>query len=277
MIKRRAFVGGAALIAAGLRRPASAAIRAKDGDPRTSAEGQVRMRAALDGGPAFWPYQGTVYAIRPGERPLPILAMSGCQSEWVRRLDDGSYRTSGMLLNFFRDLDSGAFLDAWRNPFTGRTNTVAPNRFGGGSAIYPADGGPLRLEGPLAASESATKGIAGSTSPLNRIAWSVTVAHVTLRVDHAFDVPVQPQIEAQTLVADREAFFDAGATRVPATYAASTVIPWMRWMEMADAPGHLVWHTFGEKVFSIDELPADYRAKAGALLDPFTTRPAVLG
>jgi hypothetical protein len=95
-----------------------------------------------------------------------------------------------------------------------------------------------------------------------------------LVTDHAFEVPVQPQIEARTIFADRSAFLDPDVARLPARFATSTIVPWLRFMDMTGVPGHLVWHCAGEKLFDVADLPADYRARAGQLLDVLTKAPA---
>jgi hypothetical protein len=108
-------------------------------DPRQTAEGQVKLEATLDGSPAFWTYSGVVYAVQPAKRPLPILALAGGQSNWATRRVDGSYRIGGALLTFFRDPQTGAFLETFDNPITGKRNPVKPNRISGGGVIYPED------------------------------------------------------------------------------------------------------------------------------------------
>jgi hypothetical protein len=39
-------------------------------------------------------------------------------------------------------------------------------------------------------------------------------------------------------------------------------MPWLKWMDMGDRPGHIVWHAGGAKLASINELPDGYRQRA---------------
>jgi hypothetical protein len=273
--RRSLVIAGAAGAAALGRTPAQAAGNA-DHDPRLTAEGQVKMGATLDDTPAFWVYSGVVYAVRPEQKPLPILALSGCEAHWPKAQPDGSFRVAGATISFFRDVESGAFLDTFDNPITGKRNVVKPNVLTGGAAVFPADGSSVRAEGQIKSAVIAPGGFrrADPRQALGGVRWSVIGPTVMLMTDHSWNVPVQPQLEAQTQTADRAAFFDPAVRRMPARYTATTIIPWMTWMDMAGAPGHLVWHSSGEKGFSLDLAPADYRARAGSFMDLLSTRPA---
>jgi len=247
-------------------------------DPRSSAQGQVKLNATLDGSPAFWSYSGIVYAVLPKTRPVPLLRVTGCQANWAEIQSDGSFRMAAPLLTYFRSIETGDYLDAFENPFSGRRNEVHPNQFGGAvRALYPADGSAMRIAGEIAASQSAPEGFktAAPTAAIGRVEWALTRDVVVLNTDQFFDVKTQPQGEAQTRTADRIRFFDRRVKQLAARFSATTISPWLKWMDMGDAEGHLVWHTSGEKLFSAVDLPEDYRARAGGMLEQLTTRPHV--
>jgi hypothetical protein len=271
LTRRAALVGTAALAAAVPTAGAAAVV-----DPRSSAEGQIAMEACRDGHPAVWTYAGFIYAVRPGERPRAILGLAGGTTSWASRETNGDWRLRGATMSFFRDPDSGAFLDAFANPFTGRTTEVRSNILSGGGMRFPADGSAARFIGRSRAGETTPGGfnVADPGRPLGRVDWTQTADTVMLLTDHAFEVPVQPQLEARTIFADRSAFLDRRVRRLPARMTTSTITPWLRFMNMADAPGHLVWHCSGEKLFDAANLPADYRARAGSMLDTLVTPPA---
>jgi hypothetical protein len=266
-------------MAAGAYTAAATPILAADADssydPRQTAEGQVKLGATLDGSPAYWTYSGVVYAIQSGKRPLPILSLAGGQSSWATRRADGSYRVSGAILTFFRDLETGAFIDAFDNPITGKRNLVKPNQLSGGGVVYPADGSSARAQGQIKSAVVAPQGFKASEpeKALGAVRWSLAGPSIMLMTDRSWNVALQPQLEAQTQIADRAAFFDPKVTRLPTSFTATTIIPWMTFMDMGDAPGHLVWHSSGQKVFSVDDMAADYRDHAGSKLDILTTRP----
>ncbi len=245
-------------------------------DPRTSSEGQIKLLAALDGSPAYWTYSGLIYAVLPGRHPQPILALSGGQASRVTRRTDGSYIATGSILTFFRDVNTGAFLDSFDNPLTHKRDRVEPNILTGGHIVYPADGGSASAEGQIMAATVAPDGFKRSdpAKPLGVVRWSVIGPSVMLMTDRSWSVATQPQLEAQTQIGDRAAFFDRKVLKMHASFTATTIMPWMTWMDMGETPGHLMWHSSGEKVFSVEEVPADYRAHAGSKLDVLTTPPA---
>ena len=244
-------------------------------DPRSTAEGQIKLGATLDGTPAWWIYTGLIYAVRPNMRPVAILGIAGCESQWAEKRPDGSYVVSGVTASFFRDPATGAFLDGFVNPLTGKRVSAKANVLSGGGAIYPADGSSARAYGHIKDAVVAPGGFAPSdpNKPLGAVRWDILGDSIMLMTDRAWNVPVEPQLEAQTQMADRNDFFRQGLGRLPARYSATTIVPWMGWLEMGDIPGHLVWHTSGEKVFSPGRVPADYRARAGAVMDQLTSRP----
>ena len=49
---------------------------------------------------------------------------------------------------------------------------------------------------------------------------------------------------------------------VPVVFGSTVHMPWFKWLDMGDRPGHLVWHAGGAKLKSIDELPVEYRRRA---------------
>ena len=57
---------------------------------------------------------------------------------------------------------------------------------------------------------------------------------------------------------------DPNRDSVPANFAGYVLMPFFPWMEMADHPGHLLWHVQGYKIESLNELDEDYLAAARA-------------
>jgi hypothetical protein len=270
--RRAAMIAGAV----GLAAVPLANARAASDDPRRSATGQIKMGAALDGSPAFWLYSGLIYAVQPGRHPTAILAATRCQSSWVAPQADGSALLSGATLTYFQDLQTGKILDAFDNPLSGRRNSVTANFLSGASLLYPADGTSARaMLMPVNGGVIAPGGYndPDKQKPIGLVRWELSPDTVTLLTDSSWPVPVQPQLETRTQSCARSDFFDPAIKRMLARYAGTTIIPWMQWMEMGATPGHLVWHTSGEKYFSLDALDADYRARAGALLDKFEQNP----
>jgi hypothetical protein len=119
-------------------------------------------------------YSGVIYAVRPKLHPVAILAIAGCGAHWAHRRTDGSYIMTGATVRLFRDVSTGAFLDSFDNPFTGKRNKAAPNVLSGGGAVFPADGSSARAFGPIKDAVIAPHGFGASDpdTPLGGMRWS---------------------------------------------------------------------------------------------------------
>jgi hypothetical protein len=61
----------------------------------------------------------------------------------------------------------------------------------------------------------------------------------------------------------RRDFANRRLGRLPATFTSTVFMGWLKWMDMKDVPGHVVWHASGAKLRSIADLPGEYRERAG--------------
>jgi hypothetical protein len=68
--------------------------------------------------------------------------------------------------------------------------------------------------------------------------------------------------QRQSLFTRRQDFLDSRATALPATFSSTVFMGWLKWMNMAGEPGHVIWHAAGAKLRSLDELPQEYRERA---------------
>lgn len=273
--RREALASGAGLLGMLTAPRTLAAPGTLTADPRLSALGQVKMEAALDQTAAIWAYKGMIYAVEPQTKPRLILRLEGGSAFWGRPQDDGSWKMLGATMSFFCDPQNGDILESYANPYTGSHDPVRVNLFAGGGMRYPADGSAPHFEGVSTAGESTPGGFkeANPARPIGLLGWTETQDNIMMTTDHAFEVPVQPQLEARTIYADKRGFLDPAVRQLPARMATSTITPWLRWMDMGDAPGHLVWHCWGEKRFDLEGLPPAYLAKAGKDIDLFRQPP----
>jgi len=83
----------------------------------------------------------------------------------------------------------------------------------------------------------------------------------------------QPWMEKQTIFGAERELDDPKQPNPPTTFTSSYSAPYLKWMEMGDLPGHLLWHSSGRKLAGLDELPAAYRKRADALQPQHFTAP----
>jgi hypothetical protein len=260
-LSRRGFVWSAGLV--GLMSATDALPRVGGEPPRKAPDltlpennlrELVRMQASLREQDVPWWYDGTIYAIVPGEQPRALYKFEGMEIYWMRQLADGEYELIGNTVTFYRDLASGQWIDTFQNPYTGAVNTVTPAVQGGG---------------PGRGFNYSVKGIRFTRvkdqlpeKPLV-LDWSFVRDMVWLHNETAYPPGLPPpRAQRQTMFAPQKSFLDRRLDSLPALFSSTVIQPWPKWMEMGDRPGHVVWHASGAKLASIDELPADYRRRA---------------
>lgn len=260
-VSRRAFSAGLGLLALGLSSEALPGVsgtlpaRAPDlGLPENNLRALVRMTASLRERDVPWWYDGTIFGVVPGEHPRPLVKFQGMELYWMRHLPDGAYELIGNTLTFFHDVETGALLAEFRNPYTGATNPVLPAVQGGGAGRgfnYSVQG--IRFTRLL---EQLPE------QPLV-LDWSFARDMVWLHNWTRYPPGMPPpRWQQQTMFASQKDFLNARLDSLPVVFSSTVHMPWLKWMDMGDRPGHVVWHAGGAKLRSIDELPDDYRQRA---------------
>jgi hypothetical protein len=196
----------------------------------------VRMQGSLREEDVPWWFTGVIFAVT-GDRatPQPLVRFEGMEIYWFRHLSDG-YQLGGHTLTFFRDYDSNAYLREFRNPWTGRTDEVKPAVQGGNLGFkYSAHGiWPVRLNGE-AFGEPGSKPLALQWHSMRDQVW---MQHQTVYP------PGMPPMhgQRQTMFAPRDKFLDQRVDALPAVFASTVFMGWLKWMDMAQRPGHVIWH-----------------------------------
>lgn len=197
--------------------------------------GLLALTAASDAWPGVsgdvpWWYDGTIFGVVRGENLPPLFKFEGMELYWVRHLPDGVFELTGSTVTFFRDLASGDWLTEFRNPHSNAVNPVPPAVQGGG--------------------------------PGRGFNYSVQSIRFTKLLDKLPPGLSPPRWQPQTMFASQRDFLDSRLPSIPVVFGSTVHMPWLKWVDMGEQPGHLVWHAGGAKLDSIAELPADYRRRA---------------
>lgn len=240
---------GATPNAGGAAASAGAAPAASAPLPAATLERYMKLHASTSGGESPWYYTGRIYAVRERQAPQLLFNFEGTEIYWVRRIAAGEWQLRGSTLTFFRDAATGAYLDSWVNPVTGRTIEVRPNV--------------LRTQtGDFSVITAAANQLSSRAS----LPWQVEVNSVGgicwLTTSRWLAAAPQPWIEVQTMLGSEAELGDKRVTSATSTFSSTYLAPWLRWMEMGDAPGHLVWHAAGRKLKSRKDMPAPYLERA---------------
>lgn len=283
-VSRREGLGLAALAAGAVASPAIAAATAKPKvdfitkidfkDPKWNRDVYARIDADLDPTKekCGW-LKGTAYGVRDNEKVRPLFGVEGFSFVRTKRLEDGSVRRMLREIVFYRDLETGKILETWHNPYTNEDVRVVPiandpfNFTISEFVPQPPSYGRLQTEkhpptpfiqdwqyGPEGTmilkvgidmiypnALQPDKWVRESSGPMNRVS------------EHFIYVVKRADVENPNL------------THIPHTGSWSRITPWLPWMLMGTAPGHISYFTtFATLPGGVKELPADLVAAARA-------------
>ena len=260
-ISRRAMLGGlgglglgAALSINAAKADSSGVLPAAD-DRAAWFKAWMRMQSSLEEQDSPWWYMGRIYAQVGEAEPQHILNLEGTEIYWARALESGEYSISSRTLTFFKNPGSDEMLDEFSNPYTGETLPVRPNQLGG------RDGARYTHEG-LVFSEKIDP--SGAILPWNW-EWTASGRHVWMMASRGLTHMPQPWMEAFTMFCLAEDFADPGIKSLRSSFSSTYFSPWLPWMGMQGQPGHLIWHSSGCKLNSVDEVSDGYRERAERL------------
>jgi hypothetical protein len=260
-VDRRDFITSIALAGVGSGLGAMAlpdvSFAKETGLPETSEENLraiVRTSASLDEVNCPWYYNGTIYACVGEEQPRPLFKFEGMEMYRMLHISPTEYEMIGNTVTFFTDVETNEFLYDYKNPFTGATNKVEAAVQGGKAGRgfeYSING--IR---PKIAKDKFPD------QPL-KMWWTAAGDYMWLHDQTVYPPGLQaPRMQRKTNFVRREEFLNKKIKSFSTMFTAAVFMPWPKWMEMGDRPGHIVWHASGVKLKSIDELPAKHRERA---------------
>lgn len=262
LMNRRQWLTGSLILGAGMGGGVGAtSIASTDSGPETWRSDEhlrnlVRMQGSLREEDVRWWFTGVIFGVRgESETPRPLVRFEGMEVYWFSHRGDG-FQLGGHTVTFFRDFETGEFLYEFANPYTGKREAVKPAVQGGNLGFaYTRDGiWPVRLDGtPFG--EPVKK-------PL-RVQWHEMGPHIWLQHQTIYP-PGMPAMhgQRQTIFAQRNDLLDSRQDSVAASFSSVVFMNWLKWMDMKDQPGHVIWHASGVKLQSMDQLPRDYRQRA---------------
>lgn len=211
----------------------------------------VRMRGDSSGKDTLTWWYGSVFAVVPDQRPIKIFGFEGYNIARMVKDDKGAWTMLSREYAVYRDPTTNQILTSWDNPLNGRTvqvfdvqNDPVNNRFGDGSS--------------------------GRILPIKRLGPDVIMG---FDVPLGYPNPVDPKrfplySTGETYVGSEHFGFFVEAkdvdnralTSIPMRLSWARQSPWMPWMEMADAPGVVLFSAWGKKIDSFDQLSPDFLA-----------------
>lgn len=211
----------------------------------------ARLSGDLDFGKAKpgW-YGGVVMGVRDGEKVRPLMNFEGFSHARLIDNGDGSYQKLLREVVFYKDLKTGKILETFDNPYTGETVKVVPvandpfnfviekyypkgPSYGGLNKLSDAPRVPLRY--PWKITDENTVTLATDIhlfypSALQPDEWPRESSGEMVRVSEMFRYIIR-----------REDIENPEKTSI--TYSGSwhRITPWLPWMLMGQAPGHITY------------------------------------
>jgi hypothetical protein len=287
LTRRRLFTHTAVLSAAGLAgvsisadAEAKKALGAKQiQDPQFNLRVLTRLQNDVSGKVQYGFQRGRVLGISEG-KGLPLADygrvmydIEGGSVKMARVKEDGSVETRSRGWMFYKDPQTGAYLESYKNPLTGETVTVPPFRAG-------ISGGTMTANGPVMSANFTMESIVFNKP----IALGYNVMGDTVFVTrHAFtrwqprgEPNAKTEMTYDTWTAKLDDVLNEKLTYIPNTSSWTSETEWQTWLKMPDTvKGHLIWRNDGRAFKSMDDLPQEFidyanKTKPGILTDPLT-------
>ena len=298
MANRRKFLAAAATAWAAAAARSGAAVpvsRGKHGDLQgplldlRTGPGNALAMAKLLGSlnPAAskygW-YTGRLRAVVPGAAVRDLLTVVGFSAARTLPRDaQGRYALLRRECGFFLDLDSGAVLDSWLNPYTCERVDV----------VHIANDPVNQLISPLRTNERLYEQDVAPQAPEPYVLpWQVAGDRVFVEVaSHLWARnPLDPAIwvresaGSQIQISDLQTYSCAiddlqNAALLSVSYQGNWVHvrPWQPWMLMGTAPGHLMYHCFTGSATLLGDVPVAIRSLVEQRLPSFLAAPEKSG
>jgi hypothetical protein len=220
-------------------------------DPAQSLAAMLRMQGRLDERDAPWWYFGRIYGVVGDGAPRLLVRFEGLEIMRLTPLAGGEYAATGATTSFFQNPRTKDVLEAFTNPYTGKTNTVTPNLIGGTAnavAFYSPRGvRPARVK----AEDWRYEGL--------DMTWDYHGDMVWMSHDRVYPPGLpQPMGESSVARAKLADLNDSARAFVPAGFSSTYFAPFPKWMDMAGQPGHVIWHADGVKLGSVADLPEPF-------------------
>ena len=209
-------------------------------------------------------------AIGDDEIVKPLFDMEGFKARRCRREPDGSYIILQREIFIYKDLETGEILNEWDNPFTGETNrvvhifndpvnhkigTIFPRYYNPGTEERYVEPEPFVMPWSILGDE-ATFFFDTNTKWKNRLdpkTWKRESTGEYIRVT-----------ESEWFTAKLSDLENPDMKNIPYVGGWSRLGPWLPWMLMGRAEGHLRYRGKKTKLTSVDELANPLRDYAKA-------------
>ncbi len=276
-------LGLAALLAAPPRAKAASRMPARFDDPVWNRETAARLQADTNGQQVYGRCSGIVTGVRPGEAVRPLVGFEVFSTIRVLRQADGSYQRMTREAIFYTDPKTGDILDEWDNPYTHERVRVVDVHNDPYNWVIASTMQPPAMPGRVTTGQA----VPGGKPYL--LKWSDFGPNIVVLTEdgHGY-YPAKldpahwprespgPMIQSSELfryVIDRAALEDPSQTFLPSTGSWVRVQPFLPWMLMGQAPGHVMYDGIFRASKSMDLCVPAVLARIKAKYPTYLTAP----
>ena len=257
-------------------------LKARFNDPIWNRETSAKIEGDTAPGKYVNGYvTGTVMGVRDNEAVRALFGFEVFSSIRVLKQENGDYQRLCRELIFYRDLNTGELMDSWLNPYTNEEVAVVdvandpfnyvisdhfpdPPSYGGLNTAKPPRR-PLIRNWTLLNDDTVvlTSDIhLYYRNKLDPAIWVRESAGPMNRVSELFRYSIR-----------REDIENDALTHMPHTGVWNRITPWLPWMLMGTAPGHIVYAGTFSSVPSVDSVPAPVAKRVRERFPQYTVAP----
>ena len=227
-------------------------------DPETNFNALLKLRGDLSGEDFFFAFPGQAWAMIPQEKNHKCFRTFGFGSGRFEKVD-GDYRILSREVLYYLDPETGEILSEWSNPFNGRKVEVVHIQNDPVNGVFSLNGrGPLAPPYPYV-----------SCGDMVAFQWNFFIQHPNVLTREEYPKyssgNIDQHAELWGLIGSKKDILNPDTTSAYCTMSWSRVADWLPFMEMADAPGKMVFHSHSLKLMDgPKELPRailDYTEK----------------
>ncbi len=262
-LSRRRLLGGTVGAMAAFTTPFSVHAKGSLGlnldDPVDRLTALVKLRASLDGGTVMWWMKGVRYGVVDNVIK-PLFGMLVGSFQRIRQVEgvDG-FELNMLELSYFTDLETGAVLDTFRNPYNGNMCDVPEQRLGPFPVQMTPTGVVLPKVPAFGDVELTTR--VGPAMINGDDVWIRDDSSVKVDSDH----PMMGKHTYNELVTYHGRLSEINDPEVSSASALinfQSVTSWREWLRAEDVGGHTTARATGKKIYRVEDFPAEYQAAA---------------
>ena len=258
-LQRRRFIAGACATLTTTLLPVQAAELDLD-DPWDRLTALAKLRGSIDGRTVMWWMKGARYGV-VDDMVKPLFGMLVGSFQRIKPVPGEGFELNMLELGYFTDLDTGAVLDKFRNPYNGKMLDVPEQRLGPYPVLMRPTGVVLPDVPPFDNIELTTR--VGPVIVQGDDVWIRDDSSVKVDSDH----PMMGKHTYNELVTYRGRLSDINNPDLPSAPAEimfQSVTSWREWFQADDVDGNTTARATGKKIERVDDFPADYLAAARA-------------